>query len=306
MQTAFQLRHNLFVFPDPHNPAFVDEIEADLGLIEQNPVGKRLIEKIAQCRNIIGVKYNPDGMHCNPVDLEGSFLPGKGSSTIVWFCPSRNIKPKISFQCEPLESPRFVDFFHELIHAYHCIRGKTPKSNQCDQIVWSNDREYKVIMGFPSNKPGRKIPKITENAFRIEQRLAPRFSHHGFDDMPENSFVFARIKLVAKACYNNRFSLLEDREIKNLTIGDLQPIGGSIFYSRVFLSKGSAPTSHIIYFPPSQTEESAPSMTNIDDPEKSAHASELKKDHPNLLGIDTIGFYLISQEEADCLLVNEK
>jgi NleD-like pathogen effector protein (putative zinc metallopeptidase) len=284
--------------PDQDCPSFVDQVKADLNLVETNPIGKRLIEKIGKLSHKICIKYATNGRFCDPLIELAATTPGKGCSSIIWYSLSEH-GTSISYQCEPIQTPRFVDLAHELIHGYLNGRGKTAKSNHCDIIAWSNDREYQVIMGLPSKKlKNRTIPKITENNFRIAQGLQQKFSHHCIEFLKDNPFIYSHVSMLGKVCLEKGFSDIELTSIKNLTDEDIKPIGGAVIFSRVYLSKGESASPIMEYIPLSELPEDMPAMTNFN-LDECPYNENLKKLFPHLLKVDAVGIYKINKTEAN-------
>lgn len=296
-----ETRKNIFIH-DLDCPSFIDSVELDLDLIEKNPIGKRLIEKIGELSHKINIIHFSEGNYSGPINILNARTPGKGSSSIIWYSISKQTHHYLSFQCESIEeTPRFVNLVHELIHGYHNGRGKKPNSIHCDQIAWSNDSEYKVIMGFPSKKIERAIPKITENAFRLAQGLQPRFSHHYFEYLNNNPVIYSHVKLLAKACYQNEFPLqINQMAIKNLIDEDLKPIGGAIIFWRVYFQNHKN-SSHMMQYIPNSRLENFPTMTNFD-PKLLSSYIDITNIYPSVVKVDSVGFYKISEADANWFL----
>ena len=175
---AIVLRPNICIVANEQSPHFESKVKAMLDSLEQISVGKRLIEKIGNAAHTIYIKQGND-FYCYRQNEDAKIL-GKGCASVIT-CPDSSENDIYHTASLTLASkPPLVDFAHELIHAYHNSRGKNARNLfRCDTLVWSNDEEYHTIMGFPSKKPDRKTPKITENAILAALGLPERFGHKG-------------------------------------------------------------------------------------------------------------------------------
>lgn len=143
---------------------FNQVIKESLEKIAKNRVGQRLFQKLEKNKAKIFI-----------VPGEFSVQGYKGSSLYIGISLTQNSSYHTldgSIQQRPIH----VTLFHELVHAYHAITGKRTTSTLIDPLIWTNDVEYKTIMGFPLKK-GKKTAKITENAFLKAEGLPERIGH---------------------------------------------------------------------------------------------------------------------------------
>jgi hypothetical protein len=227
---AIPLRHNIFLKVDENAPEnFLSSVRSSLDIIETTSVGRRLIEKIGTATHPIFIQYAQQNSS-ELQEIQGSRMRGVGTCTIISHS-SLNSSRYISTHCLPAVKPSFAILAHELIHAYHNSVGKNAdNTHRCDSFVWANDEEYHTIMGFPSKKPGRLTPKITENAILAELGLPERFGEVTFDTLEKNPLVYRRVQLAAHVY--NRFCTTSSYEgqshnppppITNITREDLGP-----------------------------------------------------------------------------------
>lgn len=138
----------------------------DLVLINNTFTGRRLLMKISHCSDRIFISHGKiHGVKCIPAKAD--------KSSFVM----------ITYSLEDDTTPSFIKLAHELIHAYHYMRGKNlNKCAKADASKWLNDEEYQTIVGFPTKKKDRIYPKITENSIRLEAEFRPRTSYYKIDD----------------------------------------------------------------------------------------------------------------------------
>jgi len=294
------VRPYIFVKIDEDTTSFFERVKNDLDIIEANPIGKRLIEKIEKSAHVIIIK-SAEYCFCNPVDPMDTCCLGKGTASVIGYSLLDYATP-ISYQCKPIETPPFVHLVHELMHGLHNSRGKTATTNHCDRLVWTDDEEYHVIEGFPSKKGGRTKPKISENAFRVAQGLQRRFSHRSFEFLQKYSFIFSRVKLLAALYLKNR-PQFEPGPIINITDKDIQPLGGTIIYWRVLFKNDSVLSPVFGYLPRFYLSENFPFMDNNYNIKLLPKEFEFRNLFPELadkvLEIDPfVGIYKTSQTDA--------
>lgn len=158
-----QIAPNIFSLHESINPF--------LAKIQQNPVGQRLLEKIASTTSTILVAPGHPSTHIAFEQKEASATTTMPAHIIL--C---SLEPGTCFAENGNIVPQEVHtkLFHLLVHVYHKIFGKCVTSSTCDPILWgTTDEAYKVIEGFPSKK-GKTTPKLTENAFRLAEGLPKR------------------------------------------------------------------------------------------------------------------------------------
>lgn len=101
--------------------------------------------------------------------------------------------------------PIFLCLAHELIHAYHNSYGKNARGSahypSVDPVLWTDKEEYHTIVGFPSKKAVRTLPKITENAIRRAFGFHERFSHLGTSNNCGN-LIEKCSRLIQSKCNN--------------------------------------------------------------------------------------------------------
>lgn len=139
---------------------------SDLVLINNTFTGRRLLMKITHYSDRIFISHGKiDGARYIPATADKS-------SYVT-----------ITYSGEDDTTPSFIKLAHELIHAYHYMRGKWLKEcAKADASKWHNDEEYQTIVGFATKKHDRIYPKITENSIRVEAGLRPRTSYYKIDD----------------------------------------------------------------------------------------------------------------------------
>lgn len=184
---------------------FILKVQAAMNEITSKEVGQRLIRKINQGKHIIWIYNSEDeGASSRAINQPMHRIRGVGACTRIEL-KVQEIEDLIGFRGEKIPSPFHIMLAHELIHGYHNSRGKCrgkqliPDKNQqvIDFVeIWGNEEEYSTIIGLPSKKPDRKIPKISENAIRQEHGLVARFSYHR---LRTGANVIGNIKLAAVA-----------------------------------------------------------------------------------------------------------
>lgn len=198
------LRQNIYLSIDERFPSFESQVRSALDSLEQIEIGKRLIEKIAGASHKIFIKQGK-GFYCCKENGDAE-ISGKGCRSLIIFPDLDPIENRTYYtaQLSLALKPGFVDFAHELIHAYHNSKGKNAKDIfRCDTLVWIRDEEYHTIMGFPSKKINRKTPKITENAILAAIGLPERFGYVSSSSI--KPVLYQRMKLVSQLY--NRFCL---------------------------------------------------------------------------------------------------
>jgi len=197
------------ILRNPYDQVFNEKVQEAFKILASGRVGQRLISKIGAGRHQVfilqgdksevtpGFSDNLKGMEESSDRTKGcvSFVRLKLDQELVWRYSEKDrrlqwyLKKRIEYvhdmNGKPIEIPFFITLAHELIHAYHNTYGKNKRHEfTMDTRVWSTDEEYKTIVGFPSKKPFRMEPKITENTIRREHRLPERFGHISFEKDP--------------------------------------------------------------------------------------------------------------------------
>jgi len=205
---TIMIRPNIYLSCDEESLRLENAVRNALDSLEQIPIGKQLIEKIGNAPHKIYIKKGKDFFCVKENDDAEN--PGKGCRSVILFPDLNSIENRTYYTAKlSLErKPAFVDFGHELIHAYHNSKGKRVINIfRCDTLIWSNDEEYHAIMGFPSKKENRKTPKITENAILSSLGLMERFGHISQSSI--KPVLYQRMKLVAQLynqfCVENQY-----------------------------------------------------------------------------------------------------
>ncbi len=189
---TIQLAPNIYL-QAPASELFRQDVEESLALLASKSVGKRLLVKIASASHKVFIRQG----FCSHVLAGYSDISGrkdcsdrqKGSSSFIelqsrqqYALDLKSFHNRTNYVIgkdnQPIEQPFFITLAHELIHAHHNARGKNKWFEMSmDTTIWTSDEEFQTIEGFPSKKPRRTIPKITENAIRSEHGLPERYGH---------------------------------------------------------------------------------------------------------------------------------
>lgn len=153
---------------------FFETIQQLFSRIEKNPVGKRLFAKM----NRFSVPILLRSGVTDQAKVVVSNRQGEKTLVKVVITLSQRILTCFSFKGDEISLPPHVVLFHELIHAYHAMRGKVAVGLHVDPLVWESDEEFKTVVGFPRKKE-KPWPKITENTFRLAEGLPERYGSFG-------------------------------------------------------------------------------------------------------------------------------
>lgn len=156
--------HDNILYPSENGESLYYELLPSFQLIQKNPIGQRLLEKI---EDLIGTIYLTKSNENQAIYFKNKKI------VVITLTFKNSLFYTIDGVIRP--TPFYVIFFHELIHAYHFLSGKNAKTCSTDPILWESDEEYKTIIGFPSKKSFRNKPKITENSFRKADNIPERF-----------------------------------------------------------------------------------------------------------------------------------
>lgn len=183
IQTGIRLASSTTFYPFQPNiyidksisPSFYATVIRDLAILKTTFTGNRLLYKVAQGLHAIYITYGPDNL---AIPHSASFsLPHQGCGTTIHFSAEPFIFGREGLSLEV--APSYLILAHELIHAYHIQRGKSPYScYYVDPSLWKTDEEYRTIIGFPTKKKERENPKITENTLRKELGFPPRMDYY--------------------------------------------------------------------------------------------------------------------------------
>jgi len=206
------LRPRIYLIPEMNQPEFESSVKYALCALEKIPIGKRLIEKVGNSKHEVFIQFTKDFFSCVMQNESLACTLGKGCNSIIEFSISNRKNSEYpTTTLKKATRPSYIDFAHELIHAYHNTQGKNARlGTKCDKFVWSNDEEYHTIMGFISKKTGRKSPKITENAILSALGLPERFGHASFENLKIKKLNYERTKLLSEIynqfCKKNGYS----------------------------------------------------------------------------------------------------
>lgn len=171
---ARQARNNIYVAEDLAYPEFFNAVLSDLARLEETSIGRRLIKKIESTTQKIFIQYR-EREHLR---IGESDHPHVCENVFLLYYPGHGDSPYFTSDLTIAHKPSCANLAHELIHAYHYAKKNDASDRgRADGIVWTRDEEYHTIMGFPSKREGRTIPKVTENALLAEMGLPERFSH---------------------------------------------------------------------------------------------------------------------------------
>ncbi len=170
-----KLSKNIYFQTTPDTPdGFLTKVQEAMAKILEGEVGQRLIRKIGEGQEYVTIIHAVDADNTRR-DL---WPPSGGAGSTIQL--SGRAKTMLDANGQEIPHPFFLTVAHELIHAYHNSYGKNKGVICCgNKEVWTNDEEYKTIIGWPSKNPQlRTRPKISENSIRSEHNLPDRFSHH--------------------------------------------------------------------------------------------------------------------------------
>lgn len=200
MNNTIELKTNIYIYVEQNkelNQKFENSVRSSIDSLESLQIGKRLLEKIAKSTHPILIKASTGEWRCMAVDGKSACTLGKGSASVISY--SVELPSYLTITLATATRPTFINFAHELIHAYHNSKGKCADNlHTVDRMVWTDDEEYKTIMGPESKNPNRKTPKITENAILAACGLPERFSHFDLKWLESNPVNYERTKLLAQ------------------------------------------------------------------------------------------------------------
>ena len=162
---------------------FFTRLQDAVATLFSQPVGRRLLIKIAFAKHRVSVWYSADRSRTSA--MEHCLASNRDVGTSSRILLSDKHMHVHNSKKEYIEMPFFIEFAHELIHAYHHIYGKERDTKTVDKELWSNDAEFYTIAGGKTDvdEPSQYQvkPKISENAIRKEHGLCARFGHHGLE-----------------------------------------------------------------------------------------------------------------------------
>jgi hypothetical protein len=169
---------------------FVGMVKAALKKIYEKPVGKQMIDtivanvgkgkdgvtvKISAKKSLKVLTYGglfskrtyERGSSTN-ANLQASSTLGAGSCSLIAWDPIHNSTPDGS-------RPPFIALAHELVHAYHNIRG-TARATQVGDVSGDRTTDEALTVGLR----GFEKEPVSENRIRREHGISFRTSYHGY------------------------------------------------------------------------------------------------------------------------------
>jgi hypothetical protein len=217
------LRPGIYMRPTKEDCNFLPRVKRCISQLEETATGKRLLEKISQSTSVIFIKHGP--FIILPLS-DDCYQRGVGCDTAVHCSISDHAYLCLDSKWSSWDG---IDLVQGLIQGYHNARGKNAAKSHCvDKLIWKTDEHYHAIMGFPSKKSDRKMPKITVNSILRELHRPAKFSSHETDTWSLTLFWRQRIDLALKVyhrtCQEHNYdekSLLPP-PISNCTCEDLE------------------------------------------------------------------------------------
>lgn len=197
LNSVQQIKKNFYFHPER---ASSERLKKDFDAIEANPVGKELLEKIAQCSTRILINISNDHFAKWLFNVTTDVHIG-----VINY--SQETQQCFSRDGESIPIDSHTALFHEILHIYHNIINydKLIEIHPIDPLVWDTEEEYRTIMGFPDEQESGITP-LTENTYRKAAGLTERFGHISGDPC---SLLKTRLKFLGKIHQNNLKRLQE-------------------------------------------------------------------------------------------------